>query len=134
LLKDGGPGRDRTDDLFHAMEARSQLRHRPTLEGGDLHRQKLFSLSGGFKSNRLNPAGVTCIPLCMASNDESELRGPDAVSRTSHPRTGTKSSMLWLLIFVGILVLIAVFLWARRAEKPVENNPDTVSSLVLSRT
>jgi hypothetical protein len=29
----GGPGRDRTDDLFHAMEARSQLRHRPTLEG-----------------------------------------------------------------------------------------------------
>jgi hypothetical protein len=28
---DGGPGRDRTDDLFHAMEARSQLRHRPTL-------------------------------------------------------------------------------------------------------
>jgi hypothetical protein len=28
--KFGGPGRDRTDDLFHAMEARSQLRHRPT--------------------------------------------------------------------------------------------------------
>ena len=27
----GGPGRDRTDDLFHAMEARSQLRHRPTI-------------------------------------------------------------------------------------------------------
>jgi hypothetical protein len=26
----GGPDRDRTDDLFHAMEARSQLRHRPT--------------------------------------------------------------------------------------------------------
>jgi integrase len=26
----GGPGRDRTDDLFHAMEARSQLRHRAT--------------------------------------------------------------------------------------------------------
>ena len=29
----GGPDRDRTDDLFHAMEARSQLRHRPTLGG-----------------------------------------------------------------------------------------------------
>ena len=29
----GGPDRDRTDDLFHAMEARSQLRHRPTLRG-----------------------------------------------------------------------------------------------------
>ena len=31
LEKVGGPDRDRTDDLFHAMEARSQLRHRPTL-------------------------------------------------------------------------------------------------------
>ena len=30
----GGPDRDRTDDLFHAMEARSQLRHRPTLGEG----------------------------------------------------------------------------------------------------
>jgi hypothetical protein len=30
----GGPGRDRTDDLFHAMEARSQLRHRPTFAKG----------------------------------------------------------------------------------------------------
>ena len=29
----GGPDRDRTDDLFHAMEARSQLRHRPTFSG-----------------------------------------------------------------------------------------------------
>jgi hypothetical protein len=28
----GVPGRDRTDDLFHAMGARSQLRHRPTLQ------------------------------------------------------------------------------------------------------
>src|SRR5262244_3618632 len=31
IIEDGGPGRDRTDDLFHAMEARSQLRHRPTV-------------------------------------------------------------------------------------------------------
>ena len=30
----GGPDRDRTDDLFHAMEARSQLRHRPTCSRG----------------------------------------------------------------------------------------------------
>ena len=30
IVRVGGPGRDRTDDLFHAMEARSQLRHRPT--------------------------------------------------------------------------------------------------------
>src|SRR5712671_3063435 len=35
-MKFGGPGRDRTDDLFHAMEARSQLRHRPTWCGGQL--------------------------------------------------------------------------------------------------
>jgi hypothetical protein len=27
----GGPGEVRTPDLFHAMEARSQLRHRPNL-------------------------------------------------------------------------------------------------------
>jgi hypothetical protein len=32
----GGPDRDRTDDLFHAMEARSQLRHRPTHTGEQL--------------------------------------------------------------------------------------------------
>ena len=32
LIEDfGGPGRVRTDDLFHAMEARSQLRHRPLI-------------------------------------------------------------------------------------------------------
>src|ERR1019366_5409112 len=29
LKRCGGPGRVRTVDLFHAMEARSQLRHRP---------------------------------------------------------------------------------------------------------
>ena len=40
LRRFGGPGRDRTDDLFHAMEARSQLRHRPT------GRTILFSGSG----------------------------------------------------------------------------------------
>ncbi len=33
----GGPDRDRTDDLFHAMEARSQLRHRPTKGGNILY-------------------------------------------------------------------------------------------------
>ena len=32
----GGPGEIRTHDLFHAMEARSQLRHRPT-RGVDFH-------------------------------------------------------------------------------------------------
>jgi hypothetical protein len=41
----GGPDRDRTDDLFHAMEARSQLRHRPTLGG-----TRLFSRMRRSKS------------------------------------------------------------------------------------
>ena len=36
----GGPGRVRTDDLFHAMEARSQLRHRPTAVGQDNSRPR----------------------------------------------------------------------------------------------
>ena len=42
LRRNGGPGRDRTDDLFHAMEARSQLRHRPTF---------VFKYLGRIKSN-----------------------------------------------------------------------------------
>jgi LPXTG-motif cell wall-anchored protein len=70
----------------------------------------------------------------MARTDESDLRGPDAVSRTSNPRTGTTSSILWLVIFLGLVLLIGLFFWARRAEKPVKNNPNTVSSLQLSRT
>jgi hypothetical protein len=44
----GGPDRDRTDDLFHAMEARSQLRHRPTRREG----LYLFWMSERYSSNR----------------------------------------------------------------------------------
>jgi hypothetical protein len=33
----GGPGEIRTHDLFHAMEARSQLRHRPTMRSFPLY-------------------------------------------------------------------------------------------------
>src|SRR5437588_8820751 len=41
----GGPGRDRTGDLFHAMEARSQLRHRPTplIRGPQAHALVLWA-------------------------------------------------------------------------------------------
>ena len=47
----GGPDRDRTDDLFHAMEARSQLRHRPTLRGCNC---PIVSAGAGFvKPNSL---------------------------------------------------------------------------------
>ena len=41
----GGPDRDRTGDLFHAMEARSQLRHRPTLRKDFTHSQTCGPLS-----------------------------------------------------------------------------------------
>src|SRR5689334_19031878 len=41
----GGPGRDRTDDLFHAMEARSQLRHRPTRKDEQKTTAGIFCLS-----------------------------------------------------------------------------------------
>src|SRR5262249_20862392 len=50
--KVGGPGRDRTDDLSHAMEARSQLRHRPTAA------ITLFSLSGRKSSNPIHARQV----------------------------------------------------------------------------
>src|SRR5437667_4145639 len=45
----GGPGRDRTDGLFHAMEARSQLRHRPT--GGE---RRTFQFSRRQASSSIN--------------------------------------------------------------------------------
>jgi hypothetical protein len=45
----GGPDRDRTDDLFHAMEARSQLRHRPTSWWGQL---SYFRRSGSIRQTR----------------------------------------------------------------------------------
>jgi hypothetical protein len=41
----GGPDRDRTDDLFHAMEARSQLRHRPTLRKDSLYSGRPLNIS-----------------------------------------------------------------------------------------
>ena len=53
----GGPDRDRTDDLFHAMEARSQLRHRPTTAVGttllfSLLRFDSSNLPGGRRKHR----------------------------------------------------------------------------------
>jgi hypothetical protein len=49
----GGPDRDRTDDLFHAMEARSQLRHRPTL-------RKDFTYSLAHRTIRQTLRGTFC--------------------------------------------------------------------------
>jgi hypothetical protein len=51
LKRFGGPGRDRTDDLFHAMEARSQLRHRPTQRFAVIPATLSFSRTLSAKSN-----------------------------------------------------------------------------------
>jgi hypothetical protein len=66
----GGPDRDRTDDLFHAMEARSQLRHRPTLGGRQLFYFRCF---GGIRQTcRAGSEGdlvsVFRIPLTIVSS------------------------------------------------------------------
>jgi hypothetical protein len=54
----GGPDRDRTDDLFHAMEARSQLRHRPTCcRDATLLLSPLGSDSSNPPRNMNTPAG-----------------------------------------------------------------------------
>ena len=62
----GGPDRDRTDDLFHAMEARSQLRHRPT----DLLLS--LSLESGASVNPRDCRVVGQFEICALAND---LRG-----------------------------------------------------------
>ena len=69
----------------------------------------------------------------MKRSEENDLAGPDGVSRTNSPRAGAKSSLLIIAVFVGVLLLIAVYFWARRAEKPVQNNPDAVSRLEPGR-
>ena len=62
----GGPDRDRTDDLFHAMEARSQLRHRPTCAGLQLS----YSLRlEGFRQPDIW-AGEAKPFVCMDIRDE----------------------------------------------------------------
>ncbi len=55
----GGPDRDRTDDLFHAMEARSQLRHRPTRRRDAT---LLLSLLGLDSSNHLHAPSAGVMP------------------------------------------------------------------------
>ena len=64
----GGPDRDRTDDLFHAMEARSQLRHRPTLGGLQLP----YCLRSG-------PIRQTAAGTAMEGRWTLGIRGPSLV-------------------------------------------------------
>ena len=68
----GGPGRDRTDDLFHAMEARSQLRHRPTFRKDSADQHAILILS--HVKSRVKPRGshlperlCHCCPLAHSS-------------------------------------------------------------------
>ena len=70
----GGPDRDRTDDLFHAMEARSQLRHRPTC-----CRDATFLLSPLWL-NSSNPTPLLPNPSrAEPSQNETEADAPRAV-------------------------------------------------------
>src|SRR5215468_11487143 len=50
-VRNGGPGRVRTDDLFHAMEARSQLRHRPTFRKETLNNFRLLACDSQTPAN-----------------------------------------------------------------------------------
>jgi hypothetical protein len=48
----GGPGEIRTHDLFHAMEARSQLRHRPSVDCLPMQHITLIGLRSRFGQYR----------------------------------------------------------------------------------
>ena len=70
----GGPGRDRTDDLFHAMEARSQLRHRPTWAGYNFY---IVSAGNGFvKLPGRRPNPLPPIALRRSTDTLAPLRTP----------------------------------------------------------
>src|SRR5579862_9246859 len=78
----GGPDRDRTDDLFHAMEARSQLRHRPTVaEDATL----LFSL-------RVNDSSMRCGRACKlrlhTTDDQRDAFGKPRIVLQEHLGSG----------------------------------------------
>jgi hypothetical protein len=75
----GGPGRDRTDDLFHAMEARSQLRHRPTIEA----EKPKPDASGSEGSTEVIFAHIAGI--VNEGRSEVELRSTDSRGRLPPP-------------------------------------------------
>ncbi len=65
IEKFGGPGRVRTDDLFHAMEARSQLRHRPSRVGAAIARD-LFILNERGGKVKSPPVGNSVCRILLA--------------------------------------------------------------------
>jgi hypothetical protein len=76
----GGPDRDRTGDLFHAMEARSQLRHRPTL---------------GRTRSILRPAAHLVKLSCMVRS--APLRPPASTGAIRHTRISGQAGTNLLL-------------------------------------
>src|ERR1035437_2497891 len=87
----GGPDRDRTDDLFHAMEARSQLRHRPTYGGMQL----FYCLRWGLIRQTLAVAGFEPRPGWNPAPSRPRQRSPgvpgDAATAHCNPRLGGKT-------------------------------------------
>ncbi len=93
----GGPDRDRTDDLFHAMEARSQLRHRPTHDGDNslilaATSQFVKPVASCFQRSRLSVPAATGMAPCFAP--PQHCRFDRAVERRKNPITRVMPSPL----------------------------------------
>ena len=65
----GGPGRDRTDDLFHAMEARSQTAPQAH-ERAECNSSILSAAAGFVKRSAVEIAGVVPAALRQGSADQ----------------------------------------------------------------
>ena len=76
----GGPDRDRTDDLFHAMEARSQLRHRPTPKKNSFHSGRESDISQ--RAREL----ISAVPVSKANRVSEHSAAGGAVSNTLQER------------------------------------------------
>ena len=72
----GGPDRDRTDDLFHAMEARSQLRHRPTLRKDFIYSGRPSEISQRWREH------IAYVPVSKANRVSEHSAAGGAVSNT----------------------------------------------------
>src|SRR4030095_1344725 len=102
-LKVGGPDRDRTGDLLNAIQARSQLRYRPTL-GGML---ETFILALGSRGSKGSvPVNRTSTQLCpkdrhagsavqtlgasprWQAQQPAEMSGGDARAKATQPAGG----------------------------------------------
>ena len=83
----GGPDRDRTDDLFHAMEARSQLRHRPTPFYSEAECGLRQCLAGRQRGLREQCSGLWCLrlwserALCRRRRSYQRSRGAPEMAR-----------------------------------------------------